>query len=178
MILCRSADRRAKEQATHDEFSRRIETALERLPFALAQPPSDLASARGPRSSPCPRLLSCLRAVEEPRDVAAARRPWKFAAFGCVSSEGWHVQQEKGLPGQESEADFEAYRQRLPREDQGNEFRLMRCGSQSLGQIVWVPTSDFPSQLDSSLVLDGAREIDGEVSDDGHVFGAVAGSQT
>ena len=23
---------------------------------------------------------------------------------GCVSSEGWHVQQEKGLPGQESEA--------------------------------------------------------------------------
>ena len=24
--------------------------------------------------------------------------------FGCVSSEGWHVQQEKGLPGQESEA--------------------------------------------------------------------------
>jgi len=24
--------------------------------------------------------------------------------YGCVSSEGWHVQQEKGLPGQESEA--------------------------------------------------------------------------
>ena len=23
---------------------------------------------------------------------------------GCVSSEGWHVQQEKGLPGQKSEA--------------------------------------------------------------------------
>jgi hypothetical protein len=23
---------------------------------------------------------------------------------GCVSSEGWHVQQEKGLPGQESGA--------------------------------------------------------------------------
>ena len=23
---------------------------------------------------------------------------------GCVSSEGWHVQQEKGLPGQELEA--------------------------------------------------------------------------
>jgi len=23
---------------------------------------------------------------------------------GCVSSEGWHVQQGKGLPGQESEA--------------------------------------------------------------------------
>jgi hypothetical protein len=25
------------------------------------------------------------------------------SASGCVSSEGWHVQQEKGLPGQESE---------------------------------------------------------------------------
>ena len=47
---------------------------------------------------------------------------------GCVSSEGWHVQQEKGLPGQKSEPrsldsrvagneDSEAYRQRLPRED-------------------------------------------------------------
>ena len=23
---------------------------------------------------------------------------------GCVSSEGWHVQQEKGLPGKKSEA--------------------------------------------------------------------------
>ena len=44
---------------------------------------------------------------------------------GCVSSEGWHVQQEKGLPGQKSEPrsldsrvagnqNSEAYRQRLP----------------------------------------------------------------
>ena len=31
VILCRSADRRSKEQAMHDRFSRRIETALERL---------------------------------------------------------------------------------------------------------------------------------------------------
>jgi transposase len=31
VILCRSADRRAKEQAMHDKFSRRIEAALERL---------------------------------------------------------------------------------------------------------------------------------------------------
>ncbi len=45
--------------------------------------------------------------------------------YGCASSEGWHVQQEKGLPGQKSEPrsldsrvagnqDSEAYRQRLP----------------------------------------------------------------
>ena len=44
---------------------------------------------------------------------------------GCASSEGWHVQQEKGLPGQKSEPrsldsrvagnqNSEAYRQRLP----------------------------------------------------------------
>jgi transposase len=31
VILCRSADRRSKEQAMHDKFSRRIEVALERL---------------------------------------------------------------------------------------------------------------------------------------------------
>jgi DDE family transposase len=36
VILCRSADRRAKEQAMHDKFSLRIETALERLAARLA----------------------------------------------------------------------------------------------------------------------------------------------
>ncbi|MGH8402254.1 MAG: IS1634 family transposase [Gammaproteobacteria bacterium] len=36
VILCRSADRRAKEQAMHDKFSRRIETALERLAVRIA----------------------------------------------------------------------------------------------------------------------------------------------
>ena len=37
VILCCSADRRAKEQAMHDKFSRRIETALERLAARLAR---------------------------------------------------------------------------------------------------------------------------------------------
>jgi transposase len=36
VILCRSADRRAKEQAMHDKFSLRIEAALERLASRLA----------------------------------------------------------------------------------------------------------------------------------------------
>src|SRR5438552_11718159 len=36
VILCRSADRRSKEQAMHDKFSRRIEAALERLAARLA----------------------------------------------------------------------------------------------------------------------------------------------
>jgi transposase len=36
VILCRSADRRAKEQAMHDKFSLRIEEALERLAARIA----------------------------------------------------------------------------------------------------------------------------------------------
>src|SRR6202051_4968902 len=37
VILCRSADRRSKERAMHDKFSRRIEEALERLAARLAR---------------------------------------------------------------------------------------------------------------------------------------------
>ena len=37
VILCRSADRRIKEQAMHDKFSRRIELALGRLSARLAR---------------------------------------------------------------------------------------------------------------------------------------------
>jgi transposase len=37
VILCRSADRRSKEQAMHDKFSRRIEAALERLAARVAR---------------------------------------------------------------------------------------------------------------------------------------------
>src|SRR6202166_2006338 len=178
VILCRSADRRSKERAMHDKFSRRIEEALERLAARLArskkrvdpstvnrqigpllqqksassrplrnragagwlprwfpprrglqrivrrlgrtlrgrlsaaleyhrlerstaleglypahagrsrfpdsegptQRPSDLAPARGSRTGSYPRLLSCLRAVEEPGDVAEPRRSRQFPA--------------------------------------------------------------------------------------------------
>jgi transposase len=37
VILCRSADRRSKEQAMHDRFSRRIEAALDRLAARIAR---------------------------------------------------------------------------------------------------------------------------------------------
>jgi transposase len=37
VILCRSADRRSKERAMHDKFSRRIEQALERMAARLAR---------------------------------------------------------------------------------------------------------------------------------------------
>jgi transposase len=37
VILCRSADRRSKEQAMHDKFSRRIDQALQRLAARIAR---------------------------------------------------------------------------------------------------------------------------------------------
>ena len=46
VILCRSADRRSKEQAMHDRFSRRIEQALERLSARLARSKKPLDAAR------------------------------------------------------------------------------------------------------------------------------------
>ena len=38
------------------------------------------------------------------REVLSESRMREIRMSGCVSSEGWHVQQEKGLPGQELEA--------------------------------------------------------------------------
>jgi hypothetical protein len=38
------------------------------------------------------------------REVWSEGRMRAIRMSGCVSSEGWHVQQEKGLPGQESQA--------------------------------------------------------------------------
>jgi transposase len=46
VILCRSDDRRSKEQAMHDRFSRRIEVALERLAARIARSRKRLDPAR------------------------------------------------------------------------------------------------------------------------------------
>src|ERR1700691_6340589 len=61
---------------------------------------------------------------------------------------------------------------------QGNESGLTRQGSQALGEVVWVPSGDLSAQLDAFLVCRGADQVDGEVSDDGHVFCAMAFAQT
>jgi transposase len=45
VILCRSEDRRSKEQAIHDKFSRRIEAALERLAARIARAKKQLDRA-------------------------------------------------------------------------------------------------------------------------------------
>src|SRR5690606_6906339 len=49
--------------------------------------------------------------------------------------------------------------------------------SEDFSEVVFIPSCSFSTQLDGSLVLDGADEIDGEVSDDGHVLCAMALSQ-
>ena len=46
VILCRSADQRSKERAMHDKFSRRIETALERLAARIASSKKRLDPAK------------------------------------------------------------------------------------------------------------------------------------
>ena len=43
-------------------------------------------------------------ARERPREVLSESRMREICTSGCVSSEGWHVQQGKGLPGQKSDA--------------------------------------------------------------------------
>lgn len=45
-------------------------------------------------------------------------------------------------------------------------------------EIIRVPARDFPSELQAFLIGCGAEEIDGEVTDHGHVFGAVSFSDT
>src|SRR5271166_609778 len=42
--------------------------------------------------------------LSNPRLTPLRRATSDMFTSGCVSSEGWHVQQGKGLPGQESEA--------------------------------------------------------------------------
>src|ERR1700720_3909641 len=62
----------------------------------------------------------------QPSNIRGGSRMQESCTYGCVSSEGWHVQQGTNLPGQKSEPrsldsggdgnrTFEAYRQDLPR---------------------------------------------------------------
>ena len=40
--------------------------------------------------------------------------------------------------------------------------------------MVGVPSGDFSAEFDGALVLRVSHDVDGEVSDDGHVLGAMA----
>jgi len=74
VILCRSADRRSKERAMHDKFSRRIEAALERLAARIAR------SKR--RLDPTPVNRQIGRILQQ-NQRAAARFAVELAPDGC-----------------------------------------------------------------------------------------------
>jgi hypothetical protein len=61
---------------------------------------------------------------------------------------------------------------------QGNESRLTAYRLEDLEQVGRVPSGAFSAPFDGSFVCDLAYQIEGEVADHGHVFGAVTGSQT
>jgi hypothetical protein len=67
VILCRSADRRSKEQAMHDKFSRRIEQAIQRrthpsLEEAARSGDREPADRSHPAAKPARRCAFCNRA--------------------------------------------------------------------------------------------------------------------
>lgn len=74
VILCRSADRRSKEHAMHDRFSRRIETALERLAARVARAKK--------RLDPAPVNRQIGRILQQ-NQRAAARFAVELVADGC-----------------------------------------------------------------------------------------------
>ena len=77
VILCRSADRRAKEQAMHDKFSRRIEAALERLAVRIASSKKRLDPAKVSRQ---------IGRILQQNQRAAARFSIALEPDGCPAS--------------------------------------------------------------------------------------------
>src|SRR6516162_5833192 len=56
---------------------------------------------------------------------------------------------------------------------QGNESRLTSSWAQYLQQVLWIPAGALAAALDGLLVGDLAHQIEGEVADHCHVFGAM-----
>jgi transposase len=82
VILCCSADRRSKEQAMHDKFSRRIETALARLTARVAH--SQRRLDRGPVNRQIGRVL-------QQNQRAAARFLVELEPDACPAGFRLHV---------------------------------------------------------------------------------------
>ena len=82
VILCRSADRRSKEKAMHDKFSRRIEAALERLGARIARTKKRLDAA--PVNRQIGRIL-------QQNQRAAARFAITLEPDGCPAGFRLHV---------------------------------------------------------------------------------------
>ena len=77
VILCRSADRRSKERAMHDKFSRRIAEALDRLTARMAAQKTTRSGEGEPADRPHPAAKPARR--RPLRDsVGAGRLPGRF----------------------------------------------------------------------------------------------------
>jgi transposase len=81
-ILCRSADRRSKEKAMHDKFSRRIEAALQRLAVRIARSRK--------RLDPAPVNRQIGRILQQ-NQRAAARFTVALEPDGCPAGLRLHV---------------------------------------------------------------------------------------
>jgi transposase len=82
VILCRSADRRSKERAMHDKFSRRIEEALERLAARIARSKKPLDRATVNRQ---------IGRILQRNQRAAARFAIALEPDGCPAGFRLHV---------------------------------------------------------------------------------------
>jgi hypothetical protein len=80
-ILCRSADRRTKEQATHDKFSRRIDAALARLGARIDSSTKRLNAAQANRQ---------IGRILQRNQRSAARFQITLQAADCPA--GFHLQ--------------------------------------------------------------------------------------
>jgi len=65
-----------------------------------------------------------------------------------------------------------------PIESQGNESRLTSRLPENLQQVLRVPGGALSPSFDGSVIGDLAHQIEGEVADHSHVFGAMAGAQS
>ena len=87
------------------------ETAADRRQARMGRSRLPRGGQRGPRPGDVERqvggVLRFLAGRDRLHRIEAqipTRAAKSMSPSSCVSSEGWHVQQEKGLPGQESEA--------------------------------------------------------------------------
>jgi transposase len=95
-ILCRSADRRSKERAMHDKFSRRIEAGLDRLAARIARSKKRLNAATvnrqiGRMLQQNQRAAARFAITLEPHDCPAG---FRLAVAYNASFDAWATQSE------------------------------------------------------------------------------------
>jgi hypothetical protein len=83
------------------------------------------------------------------------------------------------LNGSQTETQKAAATRKKParRPDPGQRVEVKLRRPQYFKQIFWVPGGALAASLDGSFVCDLANQIESEVPYDGHILGAVAGTQ-